>query len=232
MEKKSSIEKRQEIAKAWAESRRAEFPGLSPRGSGPTNRHGAPRLPIGQHEVKNWPVLDLGHHPEISQFEWRLQLDGLCENPCVLDWKALMALEQVEDVSDFHCVTTWSCMDNRWRGVRFSSLAALAKPLPEARYLFVTASDFAPGTNVAYTTNLPLERALEDDVLLVHTWNEKPLTREHGGPVRMITPRLYAWKGAKWIKSITFLDEDRAGFWEERGYSMSAEPWFNDRYRR
>src|SRR2546429_8073427 len=89
-----------------------------------------------------------------------------------------------------------------------------------------------PGSSIPYTTNLPLARAVEDDVLLVHTWEDAPLPREHGGPVRMITPKLYAWKGAKWIRRITFLAEDRPGFWEVRGYSNTAEPWGNDRYSR
>ena len=93
-----------------------------------------------------------------------------------------------------------------------------------------TGYDVAPGTSIPYTTNLPLARAIEDDVLLVHTWEGKPLPREHGGPCRVITPKLYAWKGAKWIRRIEFLADDRKGFWEVRGYSNSAEPWFNDRY--
>jgi DMSO/TMAO reductase YedYZ molybdopterin-dependent catalytic subunit len=93
-----------------------------------------------------------------------------------------------------------------------------------------TGYDFAPGTFIPYTTNVPLDRAVEDDVLLVHTWEGQPLPREHGGPVRMITPKLYAWKGTKWIRRIEFIAEDHPGFWEVRGYSNSAEPWFNDRY--
>lgn len=88
----------------------------------------------------------------------------------------------------------------------------------------------APGTRIPYTTNLPRARAIEDDVLLVHTWEGRPLPREHGGPCRMITPKLYAWKGTKWIRRIDFLAHNERGFWEERGYSDTAEPWFNDRY--
>jgi len=99
-----------------------------------------------------------------------------------------------------------------------------------ARFILCTGYDFMPGTYIPYTVNLPLNRAVDDDVLLVHTWEGKPLPREHGGPVRMITPKLYAWKGAKWIRKIEFLAEDQKGFWEVRGYSNSAEPWFNDRY--
>ena len=199
-------------------------------GSGPSNRHGLPKLPIGQREVKNWPVLDLGDVPNIPLDRWSLEVSGLVENRMVLTWKDFMALPQVEDVSDFHCVTTWSRFDNRWEGVRVRTLAELVVPRDTAQFLVCTAYDMAPGTDTPYTTNLPLARAVEDDVLLVHTWEGRPLPREHGGPVRMITPRLYAWKGAKWIRRIELVAEDRPGFWEVRGYSNSAGPWFNDRY--
>jgi len=204
--------------------------GQRPEGDGPPNRHGMPKLPVGQHEVKNWPVLDLGEQPNIPTSSWKLEVAGLVENPLTLHWEQLMALPQVDEVSDFHCVTTWSRYDNHWRGVRFRTIAALAVPADAARFVLCTGYDFMPGTSIPYTVNLPLARAIEDDVLLVHTWEGKPLPREHGGPCRMITPKLYAWKGAKWIRTIEFLAEDRKGFWEVRGYSNTAEPWFNDRY--
>jgi DMSO/TMAO reductase YedYZ molybdopterin-dependent catalytic subunit len=207
-----------------------EFAGRKPEGSGPRNRHGMPRLPVGQHEVKNWPVLDLGEQPDVAPSSWKLEVGGLVENPLTLNWQQLMDLPQVDEVSDFHCVTTWSRYDNHWRGVRFKTIAELVVPQDNARFVLCTGYDFAPGTYIPYTTNLPLARAIEDDVLLVHTWEGQPLPREHGGPCRMITPKLYAWKGAKWIRKIEFLPEDRKGFWEVRGYSNSAEPWFNDRY--
>ena len=207
-----------------------KFRGTPPEGEGPANRHGMPKLPVGQHEVKNWPVLDLGEQPQVSPEEWKLEVAGLVENPFTLTWDRFLALPQAEDVSDFHCVTTWSRYDNRWRGVRLKTIAELAVPREDARFVLCTGYDFAPGTDIPYTTNIPLERAVDDDVLLVHTWEGQPLPRDHGGPVRMITPRLYAWKGTKWIRKVEFLPEDRKGFWEERGYSNSAEPWFNDRY--
>jgi DMSO/TMAO reductase YedYZ molybdopterin-dependent catalytic subunit len=207
-----------------------KFRGMTPEGEGPANRHGMPRLPVGQHEVKNWPVLDLGEQPRVSLEEWTLEVGGLVENPFTLTWDQFLALPQAEDVSDFHCVTAWSRYENRWRGVRFRTIAELAVPQERARFVLCTGYDVAPGTDIPYTTNLALERAIEDDVLLVHTWEGRPLPREHGGPCRMVTPRLYAWKGTKWIRKIEFLAEDRKGFWEERGYSNSAEPWFNDRY--
>jgi DMSO/TMAO reductase YedYZ molybdopterin-dependent catalytic subunit len=199
-------------------------------GAGPPNRHGMPRLPVGQHEVRNWPVLDLGDQPQISLDAWRLEIGGLVDNPCTLTWDQFLALPQTDDVSDFHCVTTWSRYDNHWRGVRFRTIAELAVPRDEAMFVLCTGYDHMPGSAIPYTTNLPLARAVDDDVLLVHTWEGKPLPREHGGPCRLITPKLYAWKGAKWIRRIEFLASDRRGFWEMRGYSNSAEPWFNDRY--
>jgi DMSO/TMAO reductase YedYZ molybdopterin-dependent catalytic subunit len=206
------------------------FAGRTPQGSGPVNRHGMPQLPVGQHHVKNWPVLDLGEQPEIPLDQWRLEISGLVENPVTLTWDQFLALPQVEDVSDFHCVTTWSRSDNHWAGVKFATLAELAIPRPDAKFVLCTGYDFMPGSRTPYTVNVPLARALDDDVLLVHTWEGTPLPPEHGGPCRMITPKLYAWKGAKWIRKIEFLAEDKKGFWELRGYSNSAEPWFNDRY--
>ena len=206
------------------------FAGRRPQGSGAANRHDMPKLPVGQHEVRNWPVLDLGDQPDIPLDAWRLEIAGLVENPFTLTWDEFLALPQTDDESDFHCVTTWSRYDNRWRGVRFRTLAERAVPLDAAAFVLCTGSDVMPGSSVPYTVNLPLARAVDEDVLLVHTWEGKPLPREHGGPCRMITPKLYAWKGAKWIRKIEFLAEDRKGFWELRGYSNSAEPWFNDRY--
>ena len=207
-----------------------QFAAKRPQGTGPANRHGMPVLPVGQHEVKNWPVLDLGEQPEVTLDQWKLEVTGLVENPVTLDWRQFLALPQVDDVSDFHCVTTWSRYNNHWRGVRFSTIAELAVPRDGAQHVLCTGYDFMPGSYIPYTTNLPLARAVDADVLLVHTWEGRPLPREHGGPVRMITPKLYAWKGTKWIRKIEFLAEDKKGFWELRGYSNSAEPWFNDRY--
>jgi DMSO/TMAO reductase YedYZ molybdopterin-dependent catalytic subunit len=206
------------------------FAGARSEGSGPPNRHGMPRLPVGQHEVKNWPVLDLGEQPDVALDKWKLEIAGLVENPVTLTWHQFLELPQADDVSDFHCVTAWSRYDNHWRGVRFKTIAELVVPKDEAQFVLCTGYDFMPGSFIPYTVNLPLARAVEDDVLLVHTWEGRPLPREHGGPCRMITPKLYAWKGAKWIRKIEFLAEDHKGFWEVRGYSNTAEPWFNDRY--
>jgi DMSO/TMAO reductase YedYZ molybdopterin-dependent catalytic subunit len=194
-----------------------------PQGEGPPNRHGMPKLPVGQTETEKWPVLDLGVLPRIDLARWQLVIDGAVEKAVTLTWADFLALPQVEDVSDFHCVTTWSKMDLKWEGVRFSTLAALAGPLDGASHVLCYGYD-------GYSTNLPLEEALKDDVLLVHQVDGGPLPLEHGGPCRMITPQLYAWKGSKWINRIEILIGDRPGFWEQRGYSDTGHPWRDDRY--
>lgn len=216
--------------KLHAETVNVDVRARSPQGTGPVNRHGMPKLPVGQHVVKNWPVLDLGQMPDIPLSAWRLEITGDVHNPVTLTWDELLALPQVDDVSDFHCVTSWSRFDNHWRGVPLAHIAELVVPTDDARFVLFTGYDAEPGTDVPYTTNLPLARATEPDVMLVHTWEGEPLPREHGGPVRVITPRLYAWKGTKWVRKIEFLPRDQRGFWELRGYSNTAEPWVNDRY--
>lgn len=194
-----------------------------PKGTGNPNRHGMPVLPVGQIITQKWPVLDLGSQPNISLDEWRLTIDGEVENPVILTWKDFMDLPQSDDTSDFHCVTTWSKLNMNWKGVRFMDLAALVQPKETATHIMCYGYD-------DYSTNLALEEALKPDVLLVHTYEGKPLPVEHGGPVRMITPQLYAWKGSKWINRIEFLIKNKLGFWEQRGYSNTAYPWRNDRY--
>ena len=199
-------------------------PADKPMGSGKPDRHGMPKLPPGQTLTQGWPVLDLGRQPHVKLSEWELIADGAVEEPRRFSWKEFTEeLPQVQEVSDFHCVTAWSKMDVPWEGVQLSTVLALARPKPDATHVMTYAYD-------GYTTNLPLEEALEDDVLLVHTAEGKPLPAEHGGPVRIITPQLYAWKGAKWIHRIELLTRDRLGYWELRGYSNSADPWRDDRY--
>ncbi|HEY4194118.1 MAG TPA: molybdopterin-dependent oxidoreductase [Mucilaginibacter sp.] len=194
-----------------------------PMGTGNINRHGMPEVPIGQTVTDKWPVLDLGNQPKIKLENWHLEITGAVEHPLKLSWKEFMTLPQTKDTSDFHCVTTWSKLNMRWKGVRLIDLAALAQPSTEVTNVLCYGYD-------NYTTNLSIEEALKPDVLLVHTFEGRPLAIEHGGPVRMITPQLYAWKGSKWIKRIEFLTEKKRGFWEDRGYSDTAYPWRNDRY--
>ena len=200
------------------------------QGSGPENRHGKPQIPVGQNIVEKWPVLDLGDQPDIKPEDWELEIGGACANPGVLSWQDFMELPQVDEASDFHCVTTWSMLDTVFRGVRFQEIAAVAAPHASAEHVLITGYDHEPISGIPYTTNLRLADAVAPDVLLVHQWQGQPLPRVHGGPVRMITPRLYAWKGAKWIRKIEFLEQEELGFWEKRGYSNSAKPWSNDRF--
>ena len=212
--------------KARFEEKMKQTPSVAdnkPMGKGNLNRHGMPVLPVGQTITHKWPVLDLGLQPTILLKDWRLQLDGAVEHPTILTWEDFMALPQTDDTSDFHCVTTWSKLNVDWKGVRFLDIAALVQPKESATHVMCYGYD-------DYSTNISLEEALKTDVLLVHTAEGKPLPGEHGGPVRMITPQLYAWKGSKWINRIEFMTENRLGFWEERGYSNTAYPWRNDRY--
>lgn len=205
-----------EAKRRWAQKQRAA--GAAPRPVRSTDR-----LPPGQRLTEGFPVLDLGVRPEIPLSEWTLTLDGLVESPTVLSWEQFGALPQVEDVSDFHCVTTWSKYDCRWGGVALTTLYELAKPRPEARFAYFSSYD-------GYSTNVALERCLDDDTLVATSFDGAPLPLEHGGPARAIIPKLYAWKGAKFVKAITFLAEDKLGFWEVRGYSNTADPWTEDRY--
>ena len=181
------------------------------------------RLPPGQHLTAGFPVLDLGIRPEISLGEWRLAVGGLVENPRTFTWEEFNALPQFENVSDFHCVTTWSKFDCRWRAVAFLTLAALVRPKPEVKHVLFTSYD-------GYSSNVRLADCLDDDVLIATQFDGQSITREHGGPARVIIPKLYAWKGAKFVRQIEFAAEDRPGFWEVRGYSNIADPWTEDRF--
>jgi DMSO/TMAO reductase YedYZ molybdopterin-dependent catalytic subunit len=183
----------------------------------------ADRLPPGQHLVKNWPVLDLGHQPRLERWDWTLAVDGLVENKLAWTYQDFLAQPQTADTSDIHCVTAWSRFDNRWEGVRASHLLALAKPLPKARHVLLHCYD-------GYTTNLRLEHFAGADVLLAHKWEGEPISREHGGPVRLVVPKFYFWKSAKWVKRIEFISGDQPGFWERNGYHNEGDPWKEQRY--
>lgn len=205
-----------EAKQRWAEKQK-------PRGVTRRAVASADRLPPGQKLTQGFPVLDLGVQPDIPHRGWALILDGLVDKPATLSWDAFHALPQVEDVSDFHCVTTWSKYDCRWGGVAFTTLYELVRPKPEAQFVYFTSYD-------GYSTNVPLAQCLDDDVLVATSFDGGPVPREHGGPARVIIPKLYGWKGAKFIKGIAFLAEDKLGFWEVRGYSNTADPWTEDRY--
>ncbi|OHE89428.1 MAG: molybdopterin-binding protein [Verrucomicrobia bacterium RIFCSPLOWO2_12_FULL_64_8] len=209
-------EKYIEAKRKWAEKQKAA--GFAPRPVASTDR-----LPPGQRLTTGFPVLDLGVQPDVPLDQWSLAIDGLVEKPAVLSWEQFNALPQVESVSDFHCVTTWSKYDCRWGGVAFTTLYELVQPRPEAQFVYFTSYD-------GYSTNAPLVACLDDDVLVATRFEGGPLPREHGGPARVIIPKLYAWKGAKFVQGITFLAQDKLGFWEVRGYSNQADPWKEERY--
>ncbi len=181
------------------------------------------RLPPGQHLVRDWPVLDLGRQPDVSHARWRLKISGLVEQPVTLDWAGFLALPQVDLRTDIHCVTTWSRYDNDWAGVATRDLLDLVMPRDEAAFVMLHGYD-------GYTTNVPLGDFAASDALVAHGWAGKPLTREHGGPARLVIPHLYFWKSAKWLSGIEFLGADKAGFWEVNGYHMRGDPWGEERY--
>jgi DMSO/TMAO reductase YedYZ molybdopterin-dependent catalytic subunit len=183
----------------------------------------AERLPPGQREVKNWPVLDLGIQPNVTAANWRLDVDGLVENKISWSFAEFRAQAQAQITSDIHCVTAWSRFDNRWEGVSTRRLLEVVRPKPEAEFVIQHSYD-------GYTTNVSLDDFAGDDVLLAWSWEGQPIPREHGGPVRLVLPRLYFWKSAKWLTRLQFLAGDKPGFWEVRGYHNHADPWKEERY--
>jgi DMSO/TMAO reductase YedYZ molybdopterin-dependent catalytic subunit len=181
------------------------------------------RLPPGQREVKNWPVLDLGVQPDLKPQDWRLRVGGLVENPIGWALDEFMAQPQADFISDIHCVTQWSRYDNHWRGVSARHILDAVKPAAQARHVLFHAYD-------GYTTNVKRAVFEEEGVLLAHSWEGKPIPREHGGPVRMVIPDWYFWKSPKWVSQIEFAEHDQPGFWEVRGYHNEADPWQEERY--
>ena len=206
----------------WAKFIQAKIK-IARKGAAPSKPNTDARTPPGQHLVTNFPVLDLGNRPEITRDMWQLHLFGLVGQEITLDWGGLMRLPQVKAISDFHCVTRWSRLDMQWEGVLARDVLMLAEPRPEAHFVTLHSYD-------GYTTNLPLTALLDSDVLVAHSVLGKSLSREHGGPVRLVVPKRYGWKSAKWLKGIEFHQEDRPGFWEVRGYHNDANPWQEQRF--
>lgn len=196
---------------------------IAKKGAKPGKVNVNERVPAGQTEVKNFPILDLGILPDINKSNWKLRIYGLVEHEITLDWDTFQQLPQVTDVSDFHCVTRWSRLDMDWVGVKAQDLIMMAGPLDTAKFATLHGYD-------GYTTNLDIESLLDDDVIVAHSVLGYPLTTVHGGPVRMIVPKRYAWKGAKWLKAIELHAEDRPGFWEVRGYHNYGDPFKEQRF--
>jgi DMSO/TMAO reductase YedYZ molybdopterin-dependent catalytic subunit len=182
----------------------------------------ADRVPPGQHLAKGFPVLTYGETPHISRSDWSLTISGLAETK-TFTWDDLMALPQTDFTADFHCVTTWSKLDVKWRGVRITDLMKQIDIEPHAAHVMLHCYG-------GYTTNLTLDDFVRPENFLAHTLFGELLPTEHGGPVRVVVPHLYAWKSAKWINGLEFLSDPALGFWERNGYHKRGEPWAEERY--
>ncbi|MBV8362082.1 MAG: sulfite oxidase-like oxidoreductase [Deltaproteobacteria bacterium] len=181
------------------------------------------RLPPGQTLVTNFPVVSYGPTPRFNPAKWDFRLLGLVENPTRFSWDEFRKLPMHSQTSDFHCVTTWSRYDNRWEGVKVSDLMKLVTLKPEARYVFVLCDG-------GYTTNLQIDEFLDEDVMLAYRHDGRDLEPDHGWPLRLVVPKLYGWKSAKWVRAIEFRATERRGFWEVRGYHNHGDPWTEERY--
>ncbi len=186
-------------------------------------RRGEGRLPPGQSLSLKWPVLHYGSVPRFDPGTWDFRIFGLVEKPVRLSWEEFGRLPQKEVVADMHCVTRWSRLDNRWEGVPFTEVIKLVTPKPEARHAMIHAEQ-------GYATNLPLDDLLRPTTLFALQHDGELLPAEHGYPLRLVVPHLYAWKSAKWVRGIELLPADAAGFWEQNGYHMYGDPWKEQRF--
>ena len=181
------------------------------------------RLPPGQTLTDKFPVLGYGQTPRFDRAKWDFRVVGLVEPQLRFNYEEFHALLQSHQLSDFHCVTTWSRFDNAWEGVKVRDLMRLVALAPQVQFVIVHCDG-------GYTTNLPLDEFLDDDVILAHRHDGRDLEPDHGWPLRLVVPKLYAWKSAKWVRALEFSDQDRRGFWEVRGYHNHADPWREERY--
>ncbi|MCE2504249.1 MAG: molybdopterin-dependent oxidoreductase [Chlorobi bacterium] len=190
-----------------------------------SNQYGTAKLPPGQLYTEKFPVMTYGPTPIVEKEHWGLHIHGLVSEEKKWNWEEFMALPQTTLKADFHCVTHWSRFDDDWTGVLFKDFWTEIQGLvsPDATHVMQHAYG-------GYRTNLPLTWMLEEDVMFAHSLNREPLPTEHGGPLRIFTPKRYGWKGAKWIESLEFMPKDKPGFWEQNGYSNSANPWNEERY--
>ena len=180
------------------------------------------RVPPGQHLASGFPVLTYGEIPKVTREQWELKVTGLAK-PKTFTWQHLMAMPQSDVTADFHCVTRWSKLDVQWTGINVTDLMEHLEVMPEATHVLLHCYG-------GYTTNLTLEDFVRDENFLAHTLFGDPLSPDHGGPMRLVVPHLYAWKSAKWINGLEFLDHEKLGFWEENGYHRRGEPWAEERY--
>ena len=181
------------------------------------------RLPPGQVRTEKWPVLTYGATPRVDLGKWTFRCFGLVEEEVSWTWKEFLELPQVRITSDVHCVTRWSRFDNRWEGVAVREILRRVRVRPDAVAVMAH-------THEGYTTNLPLAEIADEAALLAVKHDGLDLPAEHGGPCRLVVPKLYFWKSAKWIRSFEFLDVNAPGFWEVNGYHLHADPWKEERY--
>ena len=180
-------------------------------------------VPPGQYVTEKFPVLTFGPTPNVDLETWQFRIFGLVEEEATLDWETFTSLEGTTVDAEFHCVTQWSKLENTWEGVAFTEVMKLVRPKPEAAFVMVHCYG-------GYTTNLALDVLLDDDVLFAHRHDGEPLERQHGGPLRLVVPKRYGWKSAKWINGLEFMAEDAPGFWEVRGYNMRGDPRKEERF--
>ncbi|MEQ8766094.1 MAG: sulfite oxidase-like oxidoreductase [Planctomycetota bacterium] len=180
-------------------------------------------VPPGQYTTRELPVLHIGDIPRFESRSWTFTIDGLVETEKSWRWPEIRGREATTFTADFHCVTTWTSLQQTWEGAPVSELLEEAGPLPEAKFVMVHADG-------GYTTNLPLADLLHEDVILAWNRNGEALEPKHGYPLRLIVPHLYGWKSAKWVRRLELLAEDRLGYWEERGYHRRGDPWNEERF--
>jgi DMSO/TMAO reductase YedYZ molybdopterin-dependent catalytic subunit len=180
------------------------------------------RIPSGQSRTRKWPVLHYGRVPETSTERWQFKIHGLVDRPVTFSWDEFQELPRVQVFSDFHCVTRWSRLGNVWEGVSAKELIQRVGVQPEARFVIAT------GYDDGWTTNMPFYEFNSDDVLIAFQHDGEPLSYDHGGPTRLIVPKLYAWKSAKWLRALEFVAEDKPGLWERNGYHNNGDPWVQD----
>ncbi len=183
-----------------------------------------PRLPPGQYDSgDDWPVLTAEVTPNLHTDKWTMTVDGLVDTPTTWTWDEAHALPQSEYNGDIHCVTTWSMLGVTFGGVSVDVLLDAAGPQPDARFVMATST-------TGYTTNLPLDDLRGGKAWVAWTFGGKPLTPDHGGPVRLLVPHLYFWKSAKWVNRLTLMRDNEPGFWERNGYHDRGDPWLEQRY--
>ncbi len=181
------------------------------------------RIPPGQVQTNRWPVLHAGTTPRVDVASWDFRLFGLVNEPRSWTWEQFRALPSTTVFADMHCVTRWSRLSNTWEGVLVREVMTHVEIAPETRFVLIHAEN-------GFTTNLPLADFLGDDCLFAWSHDGQPLDPDHGYPLRLVVPRLYAWKSAKWVRAIEFLDRDAPGFWEQNGYHAHGDPWTEERF--